>query len=50
MRAVYFGPEPPFYIIWQLLEPTKSMSIRTSRPGGGGGIPYETDGDARRLA
>ena len=20
------------------------------RPGGGGGLPYETDGDARRLA
>ena len=22
----------------------------TLRPGGGGGLPYETDGDARRLA
>ena len=53
MRAVYFGTEPPFYLIWQLLEPTKSMSIRTSRPGGRGvgvgGLAYETDRDARRL-
>ena len=27
------------------------LLIQTSpMPGGGGGLPYETDGDARRLA
>ena len=26
------------------------QSLRYSNPGGGGGLAYETDGDARRLA
>ena len=27
-----------------------NVRVFTTRGGGGGGLPYETDGDARRLA
>ena len=29
---------------------TAFVSFLDFAPGGGGGLPYETDGDARRLA
>ena len=43
-----------FQVNVELLRKRKQSEILTVKyglnPGGGGGLPYETDGDARRLA
>ena len=45
-------PECTFYILqnFKLFFSKSSRRKQPSVPGGGGGLPYETDGDARRLA